>query len=252
MIRKSSAEIHWLEFELLAPFAHKLKHAVFLRHGGFSQGPYAGMNLSMTLGDDPLHVEANLAEAKAILSIDQLAASLQEHKDGIAAIDERNYSHLKSCDALMTAHANIGLKISHADCQAAIFYDPINHALATVHCGWRGHVCEIYQKTVQAMASTYGSKPADLHVAIGPSLGPAHAQFVNYQIEFPESFWQFRTLNDHFDLWAVASWQLKQANIIDSHIQILKMCTYANSADCFSYRRNKRITGAHGTFAALL
>ncbi len=251
MIRKNLDELQWLEFELLAPFT-RLKHAVFLRHGGHSQGPFKSLNLSTSMGDNPIHVNANIAIAKASLSINQLAAAYQKHRDGIAIVDNINYDIQKPHDALMTNHLNIGLKISHADCQAAIFYDPIHHALATVHCGWRGHVCEIYNKTVVAMQRTFGTKPSDLHVAIGPSLGPQNAEFINYRTEFPETFWQFRLENDYFDLWALAIWQLNQAKVLTSHIQISEICTFANSADCFSYRRTKTITGAHGTIATLL
>ena len=42
-----------------------------------------------------------------------------------------------------------GLVIQHADCQAAIFFDPVRKAIANVHCGWRGSVCNIYAKTVE-------------------------------------------------------------------------------------------------------
>lgn len=134
---------------------------------------------------------------------------------------------------------------------ASFFYDPIHRAVATVHCGWRGQVCNIYAKVIAAMKKAYGSNPADLHVAISPSLGPQHAEFVHYRVEFPEPFWQFRVGDSHFDLWALAVWQLKQAKILGSHIQVAEICTYANREDCFSYRRGKRTTGAHGTVAVL-
>lgn len=251
MIRKSLGELQWLEFELLLTFT-KLKHAVFLRHGGHSLGAFSSLNLSTSMGDNSLHVNANIAKAKAALSIEKLAFAYQVHSDGVALVDNSNYATLTPHDALMTQQLNIGLKISHADCQAAIFYDPIHHALATVHCGWRGHVCNIYSKTVEAMGRTFNSKPADLHVAIAPSLGPKNAEFINYRTEFPESFRQFRLSNDRFDLWALAIWQLNQAKVITSHIQISEICTFANSADCFSYRRSNTITGAHGTIATLL
>lgn len=250
MIRKQQGNIHWLEFELLASFP-ELKHAIFLRHGGISEGPYGSLNLSMTMGDIPQNVEANLSKIKQVLSIDRLASAEQIHKDGILEVNHDNFDARTQHDALMTNHQEIGLKVSHADCQAAIFYDPIHKAVATVHCGWRGHVCNIYEKVIAAMIKAYGSNPADLHVGISPSLSPQHAEFVNYRAEFPESFWQFRVNEHHFDLWALAVWQLNQAKILSPHIQIAEICTYANNVDCFSYRRGQRTTGAHGTVAVL-
>lgn len=250
MIRKQYGDIHWLEFELLAPF-QELKHAIFLRCGGKSKGNFDSLNLSFNMGDDPRNVESNISLIKKILSIDRLAAAEQIHQDGIVEVDPSNFETIAQYDALMTNHQQIGLKVSHADCQAAIFYDPVHRAVATVHCGWRGQVCNIYAKAIAAMKEAYGSNPADLHVTISPSLGPQHAEFINFREEFPEPFWQFRVSEYHFDLWALAVWQLKQAKILSSHIQVAEMCTYVNSEDCFSYRRGKRITGAHGTVAVL-
>jgi YfiH family protein len=250
MIRKQQGDIQWLEFELLADFP-ELKHAIFLRHGGVSGGSYDSLNLSFTRGDIPQKVESNISKIKKLMAIDRLAAAEQIHKDGIIEVNHDNFETITQHDALMTNQQQIGLKVSHADCQAAIFYDPIRQAVATVHCGWRGHVCSIYEKVIAAMIKTYGSNPADLHVGISPSLSPQHAEFVNYRNEFPEPFWQFRVSENHFDLWALAAWQLKEAKISSSHIQVAEICTYANDLDCFSYRRGQRTTGAHGTVAVL-
>lgn len=224
---------------------------MFLRHGGNSVGPYGSLNLSSLRGDCPLAVAANDGKIKDALLIDRLASARQVHGAGIVCVDELSPVHLGSYDALITCQPAIGLKVTHADCQAAIFYDPIRHVLATVHSGWRGQVCNIYGKVVKAMAMRYGSKPENIHVAIGPSLGPSHSEFVNYRREFPEEFWQFQWKPNYFNLWEMGFWQLTQAKIIPSHIQIAEICTYANPADYFSYRRSQGTTGVHGTVAML-
>lgn len=250
MIHKSQDGLHWLEFELFAPFK-SLKHAVFLRHGGHSEGPYGSLNFSPYRGDHPEAVAANIAKAKSVLSIERLAAAHQVHSDGIAFVDDPSSLYLGSNDALLTQQSNIGLQVTHADCQAAIFYDPIQHALAVVHCGWRGQVCNIYGKVVNAMRAKYHSKPENIHVAIAPSLGPEHSEFIHYRSEFPEAFWQFQVKPNYFNLWAMGLWQLTQAKILASHIQVAEICTYANLEDYFSYRRSKGATGVHGTIAVL-
>lgn len=251
MIRKFQDGLQWLEFELLASFKF-LKHAVFLRHGGCSEGPYDSLNLSASMGDHPNQVAVNVSKVKSVMSIERLIAAQQVHSDGIAIIDGRSNPSFASHDALLTHQVNIGLKVKHADCQAAIFYDPIQHVVATVHCGWRGLVCNIYEKVIVSMTQKYGSKPENIHVAIAPSLGPQHSEFVHYHSEFPETFWEFQVRPNYFNLWEVGVWRLTQANILASHIQLAEMCTYANAVDCFSYRRSKGATGAHGTIAMLL
>lgn len=250
MISKSQDGVDWLEFELLAPFKF-LQHAVFLRRGGFSEGPFDSLNLSANRGDNPDSVAANVAKVKKVLSIEHLAAARQVHSNGIVFVNDPNNLDLGSHDALLTQQPNIGLQVTHADCQAAIFYDPIQHALATVHCGWRGQVCNIYGKVVDVMKAKYHSKPENIHVAIAPSLGPQHSEFINFRTEFPEEFWRFQIKSNYFDLWAIGTWQLVQAKILASHIQMAEICTYANPSSYFSYRRSKGTTGVHGTIARL-
>lgn len=184
------------------------------------------------MNDSPSHLAANIAKVKAALAIDTLAEARQVHGNSIIVVDAMNYHLLASHDAMMTDHLNIGLKVTHADCQAAIFYDPIHHAIATVHSGWRGHVCNIYSKVISSMASIYHSKPEDPYMAIAPSLGPTHAEFVNYRTEFPQPFWHIKS--NYFDLWSLALWQLTEAKILPAHIQMANVCTFANSADCCS------------------
>lgn len=252
MINKSSNGIHWLEFEILAQFP-RLQHGVFLRHGGDSQGPYASLNLSQWMGDHPLHVSANIEKVKTVLNIPCLVERKQIHSNCIAVLkNSEKDQFLEESDGLLTHIKNIGLKVTHADCQAAIFYDPIEHIVAVVHCGWRGHVLNIYKSTIEMMKFKYLSQPENIFIAISPSLGPNHAEFINYKNEFPEVFWKFKDESDKFNLWELAIAQLASERILKSHIQIANICTYSNAKDCFSYRRQNRITGAHGTVAMLL
>lgn len=251
MLRRVQNGIQWLEFELFAQFP-TLRHAIFLRHGGYSCGPYSSLNLSYTMGDDWLAVSHNVAKAKACLKIDRLASVQQVHAADSVAINSSNWQKLCQADALMTKDCHMGLKVTHADCQAAILYDPTKQVIATIHCGWRGQVLNIYAKTIQALASQYGCCPADIFVGIGPSLGPTYAEFKNYRTEFPAAFWQFQCAPNYFDLWHMAEWQLQSAGILPEHMQLARLCTYENEHDCFSYRRSQRLTGAHASMVAML
>lgn len=244
MERKEIEGLHWLEFEIFADFP-QLKAAVLLRHGGFSTGPYATLNLNEHVGDEAKHVAANLKKVSAILDLPTLIWGKQVHGAHIEEVPPT-----QPCDGLVCSKPNVGLLIHHADCQAAIFYDPVQQALAAVHCGWRGNVQNIYAATVRKMGQRYGSKPENLFVAISPSLGPDHGEFIHYRQEFPEPFWQFQVKPSYFDLWAISEWQLKQCGLLPHHIQIARICTYTHSEDYFSYRRAK-IRGGNATVAML-
>jgi polyphenol oxidase len=249
MIRRSENGIHWLEFELFQGFP-LLKHAVFLRHGGTSEGKYASLNLSFGVGDNPAHVKSNIHKVKELLNIADLCWSTQVHGKDLRDIDQMWNNGLTPCDGMTTLSLNKGLMIHHADCQAAIFYDPVHHALSNVHCGWRGSVLNIYSETVKKMQALYGTKPEDLYVGISPSLGPENSEFINHTIELPESFLKYQFKPLYFDFWALSREQLLQCGLKKEHIQIASINTYAHPEDFFSYRYCK-LRGGNATVAIL-
>src|SRR5690348_16347680 len=235
MIRKQKDAIEWLEFELLSDIP-ALSHGVFLRHGGICTGPYKSLSVGRANEESDLdEVAENLSRIKSILNIDHLLSGHQMHGKGIALVDAPR-SQIPNCDALLTCRSDLGLMIRHADCQAAIFYDPIHHALATVHCGWRGNVQNIYSAVVTAMQRHFSSRTENILVGISPSLGLEHAEFIHFRAELPEEFWPYQIKPTYFDLWSIAKMQLETAGILPHHIEIASICTYANEEDFFSFR----------------
>ena len=69
MQRKKWNNLEWLEFDLLSDFP-KVKHALFLRHGGCSQGPYASLNTGLHNGDKIEDVTANLSRIQEQLKFE--------------------------------------------------------------------------------------------------------------------------------------------------------------------------------------
>ncbi|HSX12439.1 MAG TPA: peptidoglycan editing factor PgeF [Rhabdochlamydiaceae bacterium] len=248
MIRKKYHNVEWLEFELLSGIKG-LAHAVFLRHGGVSGPPYHSLNMGYSSGDARDAVLHNREVAQQILNISQLVTGKQNHGKRVEMVNS-NYVPTDFSDGLITQEKGLGLLMTHADCQAALFYDPCHHAIANVHCGWRGNVQNIYRETILAMKDKVGTKPQDLLVCISPSLGPEAAEFINFKEELPVSFRDYQCKPYHFDLWEIAKDQLKNAGVLSHHIEIASLCTVAHHEDFFSYRREK-ITGRNGTIAAL-
>lgn len=231
MFRKKSGEIEWLEFELFAQDP-RIVHAIFLRHGGVSSDSFASLNLIKGKGDDIRNVYENQQRIVDVLKIDNIVSSMQvhgikiEHVDGGATFD-------LECDGLMTNRRGIGLMAGHADCQAAIFYDPINQAIATAHAGWRGQVQNIYREAILSMLRDFNTDPKNLLVGISPSLGPQNSEFKNYRLELPEAFWKFQIKPTYFDLWAIAEAQLIECGVLADHIEIAKIDTFAHPHDFF-------------------
>lgn len=255
MQRLQKEQLQWLEFDLLSDIPN-LKHAVYLRQGGFSQGAYHSLNVGRLVGDDENHVKANLGMIEKHLREQipkwrQVAFGRGCHGKEIALVDAKSPEIIPDRDGLICATPGMTLMMTHADCQIAFIYDPIHHAIANVHAGWRGSAQNIFAAAIEKMKLQFGSNPADLLVCISPSLGPYEAEFMHYRHELPEEFWTFQVRPTYFDFWAISEFQLQNAGILPHHIEIARLSTYSNPHDYFSHRRDK-ITGRHAACITLL
>lgn len=255
MQRCRNDQIEWLEFDLLCDLP-KVKHAVFLRHGGHSGSPFESLNVGFHVGDNKEHVQANIERIQVQLKSEvpgwsHLVRGRANHDKAIALVNARSPEEVKDVDGLMTAIPGVSLMMTHADCQVALFYDPIQHVAANIHAGWRGSVVNIYEEVVQQMSRTFASKPSELLVCITPSLGPDEAEFKHYSSELPQEFWSFQVRPHYFDFWSISEYQLQAAGVLPHHIEVARLCTYANAYDFYSHRRDK-MTGRHGSCITLL
>jgi YfiH family protein len=250
MLKKEKNGIVWFEFEKLQPFPH-FHHAIFSRKGGKSLAPYAGLNLGYKVGDNAYSVAQNRRSAfEAIETSHPLVQANQVHGKGVCRVLD-GAGEPETCDALCTDMQRITLGIEHADCQAAILFDPIHNAFGCIHSGWRGNCQNIYKEAIEKMKLWYGSNPHELIVCISPSLGPEKSEFINYKTEFPEQLWAFKNTNNYFNLWELAKWQLESEGVLQENIEIAKICTYSDPELFYSFRRDRPITGRHLTVAWL-
>ncbi len=251
MLRRKAGKIEWLEFELLQEFP-LLKHGVFLRHGGVSKGPFASLNAGGNKNDTYACRKKNQELIRQVLGVDSLHLCEQIHADQVAFLPESSVEELKKSDGMITNQPQKGLLVRHADCQGAFFYDPLTNTIAAVHCGWRGNVLNIYAATVKKMRETVGAQPRNIRVCISPSLGPERSEFINYPTELPEPLWKYQFRPNYFNLWEISRQQLLEAGILPEHMQLAEICTYDNPDDYYSFRRDKRVTGAHGSVISLI
>jgi YfiH family protein len=75
-----------------------------------------------------------------------------------------------SCDGHATATAGILLGVTVADCVPVSMVDPPRRAVALVHAGWRGVAAGVLERGVAVLAERASSRPADLHVHLGPAI----------------------------------------------------------------------------------
>jgi len=239
-----------------APFTRisGLTHAVACRQGGASRPPFDGFNVSPGVGDEKAAVSANRERLRQMSGGIHIYTR-QNHGTTIRAIRRKGLSTrapiqtaLHEADALITDVPGVRLLIQTADCQAILLADPEARVAANVHCGWRGNVANIVGRAVACMVAEFGCRPEHIVAAIGPSLGPCCAEFVNFEREIPRPLWPFRIGRHHFDLWAISRHQLQRAGIARDKIHTAGICTRCNPHLFFSYRAGRQT----GRFAALI
>src|SRR5512146_2567829 len=120
MLRNKRGSIEWLEFEIFKQFP-KVRHAIFLRHG--EEFDFSFCNVGGGSESDKKNNQINLSRLKEIMQCSVIEEGFQVHGD---VVKEAPLSvSLDKCDGLFTDLAGTGLMVKHADCQAAIFYDPV-------------------------------------------------------------------------------------------------------------------------------
>ena len=249
----SNDERTWYQSGILGD----LPHAMLCRHGGASKPPFASLNLSYGVGDNPEAVLVNRQQIKQAFHMEHLASAVQVHGREVILVEglsqDREY---QGADALITSQPGVGLLIQQADCQAVLLYDPEQQVVAALHSGWKGSVLNIISATVQTMQERCGCNPAAIKAAISPSLGPCCAEFIHWRDELPQAFHAHQVQPNYFDFWAITKGQLLAAGLLAEHIQATQVCTVCNQ-DFFSYRRAVKqqgkpgLTGRNGSFIML-
>lgn len=252
MIRNNS-EIDLVTYPILNKF-ERITHFTSTRQGGVSSGNYASLNLGRFSGDEAEKIQENFRRLLQTIGIkdEQIHLPYQTHEDIVFNIDEDFLSldktarkeKLHGVDALITNVPNQCIGVSTADCVPILIYDPAKQAIGTAHSGWRGTCSRIVKKTVQGMVENFQSNPADLIVAIGPSISPDvyevgdelidHFQKENFDIE--KIFFK-QGEKYHLDLWEANKLTLMEVGVLEENIEISGYCTYTEHQRFFSARR---------------
>ena len=159
--------------------------AVTARRGGVSSGPYATLNLSLSVGDDPARVLENRRRLAAALGArpGDFVFARQVHGAAVRIVSDadrgsgalRADDAIPDADALVTTSPGVVLAILTADCVPIVLHDPVAGVLACVHAGWRGTVARVSAAAVAVMTSL-GSRPSDVIAGLGPAVAPARYQ----------------------------------------------------------------------------
>jgi len=180
---------------------------------------------------------------------------LEENKDRLPLPEGFVY------DAMVTDVPGVLLSVRSADCVPALFWDGEHGAVGAAHCGWRGTLQKLQQKTALEMQKLYKTDLGHLRVAMGPCI-----QKCCYEVsgEFRENF--LRVLGGRVepyfapkgggkhmcDLPGINVGLLSELfggeNI--GNIEVSKHCTCCGEG-FFSHRRQGERRGTHAAFIGL-
>ncbi|HEY3340459.1 MAG TPA: peptidoglycan editing factor PgeF [Anaerolineae bacterium] len=281
MERCSFQSLVYYQFESLAETG--LRHGVFTRVGGVSEGIYRSLNLSRSTGDALEPVRENRRRMFEALAIrpEQSLTSWLVHSNTVRVVSETDLGQDDvHADAMITRTRGLALTLRFADCVPVLFFDPQRQVIGIAHAGWVGFTVGVLPATVQAMCEAYGCDPHDIRACVGPSIGPdkfevgedvaariqaavpepvvtyprsyehdPHSRANGNAAQQRESFAGIsgEALNKpkpHVDLWCAAQAQLRAAGV--GQVQIAGLCTASNTAEWFSHRAEKGKTGRFG------
>jgi YfiH family protein len=246
-----------------------LSHCVTTRTGGVSCGPYASLNLGYSTDDDEDVVAANRDIVSAEMGIDpgNLAVAFLRHGTDVAVFKQgqprkwpgqdlpvrpgsTRTQRAFTADAVISDVPRLHFLFTFADCVPLLFLDSVLGAMGAAHAGWRGTAAGMARTVVGAMAQEFGSRPENIRVGIGPSIGPCC-----YRVgpDVPAAFHASgnRPVMDgnRLDLWTSTVAQLEDAGV--HAMEVSRLCTSCNTDRFFSHRRENGITGRFALVAGL-
>jgi conserved hypothetical protein, YfiH family len=249
-----------------------LQHGFSTRKGGVSKEHLASLNLSFSVEDAKENVLENFRRIGERFgkTPEDFVLSKQSHETKVLKVGtkdrgkgitkDRDYEGI---DALITDEKGIILSCFSADCVPILFYDPIHKAVGACHSGWRGTKGKILQNVVEEMRKHFSSNPAEILIAIGPSI--CKEQYVvseDLALSFLEDYPDLgedssspiqRISKDKFqlDLWDLNSRIALDCGIKEEHISISGYCTMENPELFFSHRYSQGKRGLQGAFICI-
>ena len=154
-------------------------------------------------------------------------------------------------DALLETTPGSVVAVKTADCLPVLLVDERLRAVAAVHAGWRGTAARIVARAVEAMGERFGTRPADLHAAIGPGIGPCC-----YEVG-PEVAAQFPGQpgagkpGGRLDLVDETARQLAGGGVTPERIHASYLCTRCRADEFHSFRRDREAAGRMHSFVGI-
>ncbi len=223
-----------------------IQHGFFTREGGVSTGLYASLNGGLGSADQPDHIAENRQRMAASLGVpaSHLLSAYQVHSaDVIEVTAPFIAADRPKVDAMVTRVPGLALGVSTADCGPVLFADAEAKVIGCAHAGWKGAFSGVLEATLAKMV-TLGATRSRIIACLGMTISQANyevgpefvARFLAAEAENSRYFTPSTTpQHAMFDLPLYITMRLERAKI--GAVEDLALCTYADEARCYSYRR---------------
>ena len=236
-------------------------HGFTQRYGGVSTGAFESLNLGLNRPEPMENIMENydrLCRA-AGLKRENLALVNYQHGGNVeratAADCGKGFGHdeFLPCDGLVSNDSGVTLITLHADCMPVLLYDAKKNVCAAAHAGWKGARLCIGRTAAVKMQTEFGCAADDILAFIGPSISQK-----NFEVDEDVMLLFRKDFGDEcvgekgggkytVDLWRVMTCQLADFGLPLENIEISGVCTF-DDTDYYSYRRDKRVSGAMAAF----
>jgi YfiH family protein len=256
---QSQKDIRFFTFSKLGP---GVKNAIFTRRGGVSPEPWETLNMGSSVGDDQKRVNENKRLALESLELEPFSVYDVYQVHGVEVVIAESprppeLPHLRA-DAILTDKIGVTLMMRFADCLPIMLSDPVRRVVGIIHAGWKGTLHGVTRVTVKTMKNRFGSNPADIHAAIGPSIGPDHYEVGPDVVDLirksfgytASSLLSFRKERAKFDMWTANVRLLEEVGV--HQVEVSGLCTACGTEDWYSHRAEKGRTGRFGAIIALV
>jgi hypothetical protein len=223
-----------------------IRHAFFTRAGGVSEGLYASLNGGIGSHDRAESIAENRARMAAALGVEphRFLTAYQIHSPQVVVAEEPwTHEARPRVDAIVTRMRALAIGVTTADCAPILLADPTARVIGAAHAGWRGALGGVVEATVAAM-ERLGAARGQIRAALGPMIRQANYEvgpdlIARFAAEERASsrFFTPAPRDGHalFDLGGYVAARLARAGV--TQVADLGLCTYADPAQFFSFRR---------------